>query len=84
MYGTCNDINNVLLSLIKTINNWIHVDKITQNKTVILYFTSVDIGHSTLVGQRPMKLLSPVCPFFCPSLTFLKIGSIDFSVYDDT
>ena len=72
------------LSLIRTINNRIHVDKITQTKTAILHFTSVDIGRSTLVGQRPMKLLWPVCPFFCPSLIFLKIGSLDISVYDDT
>ena len=40
------------------------------------------IGLSALVGQRPMKSLSSVCP----SLSFLKIGSLVFSdnVHDDS
>ena len=39
-------------------------------------------GRSMLVRQRPMKLLSSVCP----SLSFLKIGSLVFSdiVHDDS
>ena len=40
----------------------------------------------TLVGQHPMKSLLFVCPSVCPSLTFLKIGSLVFSdiVHDDS
>ena len=43
-------------------------------------------GCLTLVGQHPMKSLLFVCPSVCPSLTFLKIGSLVFSdiVHDDS
>ena len=47
------------------------------------------IGRSTLVGQSPMKSLSSIClsvrPSVRPSLSFLKIGSLDCSdiVHDD-
>ena len=37
------------------------------------------IGRSTLVGQRPMKSLSSVCPSVRPSLNFPKIISLAFS-----
>ena len=38
-------------------------------------------GHSTLVGQRLMKLFTSVCPSVAtrPSLSFLKIGLLVFS-----
>ena len=44
------------------------------------------VGRSTLVGQRPMKSLSSVCPSVHPSLSFLKIGSLVLSdiVHDDS
>ena len=44
------------------------------------------IGHSTLVGQCPMKSLWSTCLSIRPSLTFLKIGSLVFSfiVHDDS
>ena len=43
------------------------------------------VGCSTLVGQRPMKSHSSVCLSVCPSLSFVKIGSLVFSdiVHDD-
>ena len=51
----------------------------------------LDVGRSTLVGHRPMKSLLSVrpsvrCTSVCPSLSFLKIGPLDFSdiVHDDS
>ena len=43
-------------------------------------------GCSMLVGQRHMKLLTSICPSVCPSLSFLKIGSLAFSdiVHNDS
>ena len=42
---------------------------------VLFCFALFLIGRSTLVGQRPRKSLLSVCP----SLIFLKIGSLVFS-----
>ena len=48
---------------------------------IILHF-----GHSTLVGQRPIKSLSSVCPSIHLPLSFFKIGSLVSSdiVHDDS
>ena len=43
--------------------------------------TTIYAGRSTLVGQRPMKSLSPVCLSICPSPSFLKIGLLVFDDY---
>ena len=66
--------------------------KINDTEISCHYFFTV--GRSTLVGQRLMKSLSPVCPSVCPSvrssvhlsLNFLKIGSLVFSdiIHDDS
>ena len=53
-------------------------------------FFLFNIGCLTLVGQRPMKSLSSVCPSVrpsvCPSLSFLKIRSLVVSdiLHDDS
>ena len=51
----------------------------------MLYFAYlIYVGRSTLVGQRPMKSLSSVCPSVRPSLSFLKIGSlVSFDILHD-
>ena len=48
-----------------------------QLLTIVLVFIIIIIiiiiGRSTLVGQRPMKSLSSVCPAVHPSLNFLVL-----------
>ena len=65
-----------------------------DHKQIFIYIPMFIIGRSTLVGQRPMKSLSSVCPSVPlsvpqsvpPSLSFLKIGSLVFAeiVHDDS
>ena len=43
------------------------------------WFSFYSFGRSTLVGQRPMKSRSSVCPSVLSSIRFVKIGSLDFS-----
>ena len=66
---------------------FIFYSSICQSFISILNF----IGHSTLVGQRPMKPISSIRPSVCPSslrpsLNFFKMRSLAFSdiVYDDS
>ena len=55
-----------------------------------IFYDKTDLGFQTLdvSRQRPMKSLWSVCPSpsVCPSLSFLKIGSLVFSdiVHDDS
>ena len=59
--------------------------KLTINQTFVLVFCSkfwtyfTPFRRSTLVGQRPMKSLSSLCPSVLLSLNFHKIGSLVFS-----
>ena len=47
MYVALSEINEFWLSPIRTINKWTIIDKLAINKTLILFFTNVNILFRT-------------------------------------